>query len=110
MIYYKLDENNNLISCTKKEAFEFSNSFTSRIKQDYIINDKIRISTIFLSVSSDSSYLFETMIFIESEDLVEKYINWDHYMMRYKTYTEALIGHDKIKFYLKRLIEKDEKN
>lgn len=109
MIYYKLDKNNNPISCTREEAFEFSNSLTSRIKQDYIIKDKIRISTIFLSLSSDSSYLFETMIFIESKDLLEKYDNWNHYMMRYKTYTEALIGHDKIKFYLKRLIEKDEK-
>ncbi len=90
-MYYKLDENKNVVPSSLEEWTNFIEGRTSESKHvgdDEIRN--IRISTIFLGIPygfdiDDLPLVFETMVFDSDEN--------DIYMKRYSTYKQAEEGH-----------------
>jgi hypothetical protein len=88
-LFYKLDDNKNVVHCTLREYTEFIDE-NKIIKQEDI--EEYFISTVFLGIDHCCMEyrieVFETMIFKNGE--------WrDIYCSRYATYNEALEGHKK---------------
>src|SRR3982751_5760752 len=90
---YILDENKNAIRCD--DLIEWARNFEHLDKRVGIdrVNGK-RISTVFLGIdhsfgSNDGPLLFETMVFKDNgyDDI---------YCERYKTYNEAVTGHNRV--------------
>lgn len=92
-MYYKLDENKNVVPCSleewAKQRKEMERTHTKHVAEDII--DGKRISTVWLGIDHNvyekSPHVFETMIFNNIDSYVESYCN------RYSTYKEALEGH-----------------
>ncbi len=93
-MYYKLDENKNVVPSSLEE---WSNFIEGRLPTNYqhvgddTVNGK-RISTVFIGICHDFDpynnmpIVFETMIFDSGHSI---------YQVRYSTYDEALEGHAK---------------
>ncbi len=103
-LYYKLDNDKNIIVC--KDVLEWARSFEG---MDRHVKDTLtpnfRISTVFIGIDmsfrkeGDNSppLLFETMVFA-TKDLENEgeFTGHDSYCERYATYEEASLGHDRI--------------
>ncbi len=93
VIYYKLDENNNVITGTPEEVEEFLSSPRKIVKQEDV--GIYWVSTVFLCIDhrysfsrEESPIVFETMITTNGD--------WDDFQQRYCTSQEALAGHNEI--------------
>lgn len=98
-MYYKLDENKNVVTGTMYDAEEiFTHPDKKIVKQD-TVGDKF-ISTVFLPIDHGyprwsghtENYLpvvFETMIHDETKD------EWTNYQERYHTWDQAEEGHQR---------------
>ena len=91
-MYYKLDENKNVVQCTLKEWCDYTEGRTNQSKHvgDNNIDGK-RISTIFLGLpygyyENAPLYVFETIVFDDGSSIYEK---------RYSTWKEADEGHQR---------------
>lgn len=108
-MYYKLDENKNVIPSSLEEWANFieGNSPTNyRHVGDEVING-YRISTVFLGLchnfyhnSANIPIVFETMIFKEDKSL--------DYQERYSTWKEAEEGHKRAIEWVKKGCKEDE--
>jgi hypothetical protein len=87
--YYKLDKNNNVIPCDRLEAWADREKPGRHIKNLFINN--YFISTVFLGIKMYGGMFFETMVF---DDEINP--NADLLCRRYRTYDEAVKGHDRI--------------
>lgn len=96
-LYYKLDENNNVVACTVDECERGLNRIATdpnapeRVGQTTV--GDLWISTVFLSINHNfhkegPPIIFETMIRNQKED------EWLNYQERYCTYEQALAGHN----------------
>ena len=91
---YLLDENKKPYAVTIEESFKLYDDFDMRIvKSEYLDNEKICVSTVFLGYNGahygaeDKPLFFETMVFGG---------DYDGYMVRYETYQQAVEGHNEI--------------
>lgn len=89
-MYYILDENNKPVKSNIEEFLKWEEENPEkRVIEKKTIND-VEVSTVFLgldhSFMSKIPILWETMIFGGE---------YDNYQERYKSYEEALIGHQK---------------
>lgn len=105
-LYYKLDENKNAIPCALREWSEMIQRKDDRIVAFDEIR-KIQISTVFLGMDLSTVFLgmdlnfdgegkpliFETMVFDEN--------GHDIYMKRFSTWSDAEIGHEEAKEWVK---------
>ena len=95
-IYYKLNENNEVVSCGMYEHIDFMAS-SHRLQVGLNKIKGLKVSTVFLGVDCGSStkepLVFETAIFYPNETKIKK---------RYTTWKEALEGH---RYYCKQLLE-----
>lgn len=92
-LFYKLDENKNVVPATMKEANDMIGNHDKSIVKQETINGYF-ISIVFLAI--DHNYLFEgapivfeTMICDESTEI------WKDYQKRYATWDEAVKGHER---------------
>ncbi len=111
-MYYKLDENKNVVPGTMDDVEEiFTNHHKKIVKQENV-GDKF-ISTVFLSIDhgyprrSDHTenyrpVVFETMINDETKD------KWLNYQERYHTWKEAEEGHQRAIEWVKNGCKDDE--
>ena len=97
--YYRLNDNNEVEECDMFQAEEFLRSPRKIIKQENV--DNHWVSTVMLSIdhnfvndNGSDPILFETMTKTDGE--------WDGYEARYRTYQEALAGHNTIVSKLKK--------
>jgi hypothetical protein len=103
VIYYKLDEDNNVVPATIDEFGKMYNDGNRRLEQE---NYKgFRVSTVFLGLSHTFSKdkpgdFFETMIFPENEVDGKAF---DEYQTRCDTYQQALEMHETAKKYVEDL-------
>jgi len=103
--YYKLNENNEVefVTTNHREVREQQLPISQSIASDELdINgNHYRISTVFISlaltIDSERPEHFETMIFTEYP------CKYEQYQQRYETYTEAIIGHQRILNEIKKL-------
>lgn len=92
-IYFRLDENKNVIPCDLDEAEKLFNFPEGRNVRKTILN-KAKVSTIFLVINHDLLFsrlrpeVFESMVFSKNP----KY----EYQDRYSSWKDAEIGHQKI--------------
>ena len=88
-MYYKLDENNNPVTCGMEEFADFIKDPSKKIVGQFEI-DEYQVSTVFLGLDhgfgSEKPILFETMIFGGKQK--------SEYCTRYATYQEAVDGHN----------------
>lgn len=105
-IYYKLDENKNVVPSTMKEWASFiGDRLPTNYKHvcDEIVDGK-RVSTVFIGLGinfdphSNVPIVFETMVFDGGRDI---------YMDRYSTWKEAEEGHKKAVEWVKNGCKKD---
>lgn len=90
MLYYKLDEDKNVISCSREEMGDWFDENNWLVKQE-IVNEKF-VSTVFLHIchnylEEEKPVVFETMI---KDGLKGEWLN---YQERYCTWKEAEEGH-----------------
>lgn len=90
--YYRLNDNNEIEECTPSQAEEFIHSERKIVRQEYV-GEKF-VSTVMLTIDHNflrygDPILFETMIFGNNSGL-------ESYCARYRTYQEALRGHNEV--------------
>lgn len=97
-MWWKLDEDKNVVQFTGSweelnQIFEIEHK---RVKQEYVLDDKYWISTVFLGLSHSfgdvPGHFFETMVFKN-----EGNGGGDVYQDRYDTWDEAVAGHERVK-------------
>ncbi len=107
-MYYKLDENKNVVPSSLEE---WANFIEGRLPTNYkhVGDDKIngyRVSTVFLGLCHNFGYsdrrpiVFETMVFDGDRS--------DIYQERYSTWKEAEEGHQRAIEWVKKGCEEDE--
>jgi hypothetical protein len=91
---YLLDENKKPYPVSIEEGVKlFENPAMKIVKSEYLDNENVRVSTVFLGYNAayygaeDKPLFFETMVFGGA---------YDDYMMRYEKYQEAVDGHNEI--------------
>ena len=106
-MFYKIDENKNVVPATRDEFAVFCNDIENKTvkREDY---KNLHVSTVFLGLShefnsSKPGKFFETMIFdsnrFESGDI--------DYQTRCDTWNEALKMHDAAKKYIDKELESE---
>jgi len=96
LIYYKLDDNKNVVPVTAQEAHDILMSGEKSIVKQDLINTFF-VSTVFLPINHNYNPLtnynppivFETMIYNETDGY------WLDYQERYSTWKEAEEGHER---------------
>jgi hypothetical protein len=98
MLYYNLNEKNEVVACNNFEEWAKNQSQIRQIAQTKIPSklgsEEVSVSTIFLGIDHSLDFynsenrtpiVFETMIFGGAHD---------QYQERYSTYDEAIMGHN----------------
>ncbi len=105
--HYRLNNNNDVEECDMFQAEEFLCSSRKIVKQEYV--GEKWVSTVMLSIDHNFGFrdtrpiLFETMVFPNIKES-----GCEDYCARYRTYQEALDGHNAVVAKLKQGLPLDE--